>query len=130
MEKLDNKKNLKILLADDDEITATLLNRISTNEKWNLKIAKNGKELIEEMEIEEYDLILTDIQMPVMNGLEAIKIIRQNSKYDKLPIIVMSAFAMDDEIKIALKTGANGYIVKPISIGKLKEVVCLYIEEK
>ncbi len=122
-EKTEFKKNLKILLAEDDEISAKLLKFIAKKENWNLKTVANGKELLEELEKDNYDLVLMDIQMPIMDGLEATKIIRQNKKYDGLTIIAISAFAMAEEIVKAIKTGVNGYVVKPLTADSLKEVM-------
>ena len=122
-ERVDLGRTLKILLAEDDKNSKTLLNFIVSKEKWILKTVSNGKELIEELEKDNYDLILVDIQMPVMNGLEATKIIRQNTKYDKMPIIAVSAFALEEEIEKAMKIGINGYVTKPIEAKQLKEVV-------
>jgi len=117
-------KNLKILLAEDDKNSVELMEIISKKEMWYLKSVADGEKLIEELENEKYDLILMDIQMPKMNGLQALEIIRANSKFDRIPIIVVSAFAFDEEIKSAIIRGADAYLSKPIRVEKLVELVC------
>jgi len=122
-EKLDFKSSLKILSADDNKVSQALLKVIAQKENWNLKSVSNGKELLEALEKNSYDLILMDNQMPVMDGLEAIKLIRENKKHDKLPIIAVSAFALEEDIENMLKAGINGYVTKPLTTEQLKEVV-------
>lgn len=101
-----------------------LLAEIAKQENWNLKIVSNGKELIIELDQGHYyDIVLMDIQMPIMNGIDTTTFIRSNSKYDHLPIIAMSAFAMNENIDLAMASGINGYITKPFSIKHFKEVV-------
>ena len=117
-------KNLKILLAEDDKSSVELMELISKKEMWYLNAVSDGEKLLEELEKDDYDLILMDIQMPKMNGLQAIEIIRANAKFDKIPIIVISAFAFDDEIKSAIIRGADAYLSKPIRVEKLVELVC------
>ncbi len=122
-EKLDFKRSFKILSADDNKVSQALLKVIAHKENWNLKSVSNGKELLEELGKNSYDLILMDIQMPVMDGLEATKLIRENKKHDKLPIIAVSAFALEEDIENTLKAGINGYVTKPLTTEQLKEVV-------
>ncbi|HBD96007.1 MAG: hypothetical protein A2015_16540 [Spirochaetes bacterium GWF1_31_7] len=123
IEKSNIKKHLKIISAEDDSISQKLLSLIADKENWILKLVSNGKELFEELKNDSYDIILTDIQMPVMNGLEATKLIRQNKNYDTIPIIAISAFALEEEIEKALKAGINAYVTKPISSDKLKTII-------
>lgn len=113
-----NLKGKKILIAEDDNINFRLLEALI--KKTNAKIlrASNGREVIEIVEREKgIDLVLMDIKMPVMNGYEAIRLIRQMSC--SIPIIAQTAYAMGDEVKIAMDAGCNYYITKPINHGEL-----------
>ena len=86
-------------------------------EHRNADVVQNGLEVINSLKEEHYDLILMDIQMPTMDGLEATKIIRDpdsNIPYHDIPIIAMTAHAMQEDRKKCLDSGMNGYISKPI----------------
>jgi CheY-like chemotaxis protein len=68
-----------------------------------------------------------DMQMPVLNGLDATQIIRTNTKFDQIPIIAVSAFAFEENIKEMLKAGANDYLTKPMKKGDLIEKINQWI---
>ena len=93
-----------------------------------LDVAGDGVEAVELMKnakAGQYDLILMDIQMPVMNGYEATRQIRalENPEIANIPIIAMTANAFDEDKKEALEAGMNGHIAKPIDISMMKEVL-------
>ncbi|MGA1868708.1 MAG: response regulator [bacterium] len=115
-------KGLKILLAEDNAVNQKLVEKLLQKFGCEIDMAWNGKEAIEKSEIKQYDIILMDIDMPVMNGLEAAKIIHNNINKE-LPIIALTSNA-ETEIKERGKTLAvvmNDYIQKPVSIQSLKE---------
>lgn len=117
VEKLESPKidnTIKIISAEDIEINQILLESIFKPKGWELTKVYNGKELIEKLEKGNYDVILMDIQMSEMNGFDATKEIRKNKKYDKIPIIGVSAYALEEDIKKALISGMNDYISKPL----------------
>jgi len=82
-------------------------------------IAKDGHEAIKMISEKSYDLVLMDIQMPNMDGLQATKVIRNELLITDLPIIGLSANAHDDDLKKGLASGMNGYLTKPIDADKL-----------
>ncbi len=82
----------------------------------------NGIEVINELEKNEYDLVLMDVQMPEMDGLEATEHIRKVMK-SNIPIVALSASSFEDELKKCLAFGMNAYIVKPIDIVKLSDII-------
>ena len=119
-EKTDDKK-LKILAAEDDEISGLLLKKFSKNLNWQITLSRNGRELLEAFRREDYDLILMDVNMPIMDGLQASKEIR---KLDiEIPIIGISAFASPSDIRICLEAGMNETVSKPIDFKLLKDTV-------
>ncbi len=108
------KEKLKIISAEDVEINQILLEKIIKSEDNVFKKVYNGKELLEALEEEDYNLVLMDIQMPILNGIEATKLIRQHEKHKHIPIIGLSAYAFEENIEKMYEVGINDYISKPI----------------
>jgi PAS domain S-box-containing protein len=125
---LKKDKIIKIISAEDVEVNQMLLEKIFKKYDWEMTKVYNGQALIEAIEKESYDIILMDIQMPKMNGYEATKAIRSNKNYDEIPIIGLSAYAFDEDIKKALLLGMNDYISKPIDIEKLIEKIVKWVK--
>lgn len=126
-------QGLNFLAAEDNEINAEILSEILASEGAGCEILENGRLVLErfmESEEGEFDAILMDVQMPVMNGYEATRAIRQlpREDADKIPIIAMTANALVEDEKEALKAGMNVHLAKPIDIGMLKKVINRYIE--
>lgn len=109
----------KILLVEDEETNIKLISTIFKQLNLNFEIAENGSIGIDKFKSNIYDLIFTDIQMPVMNGFEFAEEIRKIN--NTIPIIATSAFAMESEINNALSKGFNSYITKPFSKQKIIE---------
>ena len=85
---------------------------------FEANLASNGLEAINELKANKYDLVLMDIQMPVMDGIEATKIIRsmESSENKDIPIIAMTAYASTEAKKLCLECGMNYYLAKPINV--------------
>lgn len=114
-DKTESSQNvIKILSAEDVEINQLLLSRILKDQNWEITKVYNGKELLTALTKDKYDLILMDIQMPEMDGIEATKNIKANPDYAQIPIIAISAYAFEENIKEIMKSGVNDYISKPI----------------
>lgn len=89
--------------------------------------AKTGKELLEIYKEQHADLILMDIKMPEMNGIDALKEIR---KFDtEIPVIMQSAYAFENDMESARQAGSNGFITKPINIKELKATLSSFLPE-
>jgi len=114
--KLDLSKFL-IYVAEDDSSSYLLIEELLMESKARLRRAKNGKELLNMIQIQKPDLILMDINMPVMNGYTAVTEIRK--QYPKLAIIAQTAYAMEEEQHKCIKYGCNDYIAKPINASLL-----------
>ncbi len=121
-------KNCKILLAEDNEINQEIVSGLLENSSIELDIAKNGKEAVEKFKKNRYTLILMDIQMPIMDGYEATKIIREIDK--NIPIIAITANAMKEDIKKSAKYGMNSHINKPIEVKELYEIILRYTPQE
>ena len=102
----------KILLVDDDIDLTELLAELLSLEGFNTHIVHNGQDALDELELQNYDLMLLDVMMPVLNGIETLKQVRQ--KYN-LPVLMLSA--RDDEIDrvLGLELGADDYLPKPFN---------------
>ncbi len=104
----------RFLLVEDNQINQLIAQEMLQSAGYTSDIAENGQVAIEMLEQKHYDLVLMDIQMPVMDGLTASKTLRKNPKFAKLPIIAMSAHAMTGDKQISLDHGMNDHITKPI----------------
>lgn len=115
-----------LLIAEDEEDNYRYLERVLKNTKAKLFWAANGSEVIELFKKINPDLILMDIKMPIKDGVEATKEIRQENKM--VPIIALSAYAFNHEIEEITKEGFNGYLVKPTSPAKLLSSISEFLK--
>ncbi len=118
----------KILLVEDNELNQEIAVEILQEEGFMMDVADDGMVAVEKLKEAvpgQYDLVLMDIQMPILNGYEATKQIRALNKpgISDIPIIAMTANAFDEDKKAALEAGMNGHIAKPIDIPKLMEIL-------
>jgi PAS domain S-box-containing protein len=120
----------KILLVEDSEMNKKLASVYLAKMGYHVETASNGAESIETLKQQRFDLVLMDIQMPIMNGIEATKIIRsgENPSIDhKVPIIALTANAMTQDRQICLNAGMNDYLSKPFKPEELQEVMEKYL---
>ncbi|WP_286232830.1 response regulator [Thalassotalea sediminis] len=104
----------KILLVEDNALNQQVVLGFLEETGVQIDIAENGQVAIDKLDSERYDLVFMDLQMPVMDGLTATKIIRANDQFTNLPIIAMTAHAMQEELDRCLNVGMNDYFTKPI----------------
>lgn len=118
-------EKLKMLLVEDDYVSQLLVKGISKNADWDLSVASNGKEALQILEGSRFDVILMDIQMAEMSGIELARIIREKEKSTGLhiPIIATTAYAMEQDRIDIMDAGMDGYVSKPINITELKEII-------
>lgn len=112
-----NESPKKILLAEDDKINIFLMERLLIPLKFELVLAMNGKEAVEKFEQSTFDLILMDLYMPIMDGFEATKRIRELSHTP--PIIVISAARLDETL-LKQEIGNDYFMSKPLEVIKFK----------
>jgi len=113
-----------VLLVEDIEINQMVAAGILEDSGAEVIIANNGEESITKVDQHpEIDIVLMDVQMPVMDGFEATRRIRSTKKHDNLPILAMTANAMDQDVALCLEVGMNGHISKPIDAQLLVEKI-------
>jgi CheY-like chemotaxis protein len=116
-----SKKNQKILLAEDNPVNQQLMQVLLKKMGYEVALVDNGKLAVEAMEKDSYDIILMDIQMPEMNGLDATRSIRQ--KGFKTPVIAITANALKGDREQCLEAGCDDYLPKPIDKYDLEEMI-------
>ena len=116
----ENKQAFHILLAEDEEINRTLAVELLGHEGWRVSTANNGKEVLDALKNNHFHLILMDIQMPEMDGLEAVRIIREQEEGERIPVIALTAHVMAADRQKCLKAGMDGYVEKPINMDVLR----------
>ena len=127
---LDAHKGKRLLLVDDDIRNLYSLSAVLEESGFEITTAGTGVEALETLEGEErFDLILMDVMMPEMDGLEAMKRIRNDSRYKHLPIIALTAKAMRDDRARCIEAGANDYMSKPVDPSKLKAIVGMWLRQ-
>lgn len=117
----------RILLVEDNSLNQQLATELLTDAGLRIDAANNGSEAIEALCRREYDLVLMDVQMPVMGGLEATQIIRRNLAWRRLPIVAMTAHAMQGYREECLAAGMNDYLSKPYNTAELFAILLRWI---
>jgi PAS domain S-box-containing protein len=123
---------LHVLLAEDNAVNQRLAVRLLEKRGHSVKVAANGREALEAMEKERFDLVFMDVQMPEMDGLEATIAIREKEKSSGLhqPIIALTAHAMKGDREKCLDVGMDGYLTKPIRPPELEEILEEYVARR
>ncbi len=118
---------LKILVAEDNSINIQVARYIVSPLASEIKFVINGQEAVNEYQTGNYDIILMDVKMPVMDGYEATKTIRkiekENGRGERIPIIAMTANNMYEEIQECLSIGMDGFLPKPFMTDDVKSVI-------
>lgn len=113
-------KGLKVLVAEDQAFNRKLIKLLLKNCGCEADMVENGQQVIEKLKENKYDLVLMDLMMPVMGGLEAAEVIRRDINKE-IPIIALSAAAMKEDQQRAVEAGMNDFLAKPIVAEQLKE---------
>lgn len=126
----EKKDTVKILLVEDYKHSQIIVTRLlKKNNFESIVVVENGLQALEQVQQQKYDLILMDMQMPVMNGFEATQKIRELDNYKDTPIIALTAFAMKGDREKCLEAGATDYIPKPIDSQEFIEKVKYYTDK-
>lgn len=120
----DKKLTKSILIVEDSTTTRALIRAvIEEMGDFNTVEAGSGFEALKILPTQEFDLVITDINMPDINGLELISFIKNNPKYGHLPLIIVSTERSEEDKKRGIALGAMAYITKPFKAYELQEVI-------
>lgn len=125
-EAIELPEGLSILLVDDKTVNQKVASMMLMSLKAKVSVCSNGQEAVDQLKNNKYDIILMDIQMPIMNGIEATKIIRNELKLTT-PIIALTANAMEEDKVLYKNAGMDGHLSKPISINSIKKSLIKYV---
>jgi CheY-like chemotaxis protein/HPt (histidine-containing phosphotransfer) domain-containing protein len=122
-------RQARLLLVEDNAVNQRVVLAMLRKKDYKIDVANNGQEALDKMEraAEMYNLILMDVQMPVLDGLETTRSIRRNAKWNNLPIIAMTAHAMIGDRERCLQAGMNAYVSKPVQQAGLIAVIEQYL---
>ena len=124
---LISRRGAKILLAEDNRINQEVTSQLLDALGMFVEVADNGQRALEMVRANRYDLILMDVQMPLMDGLQATAAIRLLPDQDRLPIIALTANAFDEDRRKCLSAGMNDHLAKPISPEKLYSILVTWL---
>jgi len=124
----DIKVKAKILVVDDQTGVRRLLFEVFNEEGYEVEIAVNGQEALDKIKTVMPDLILLDMKMPGMNGLETLHEMKKTN--DSIPVIMMTAYGELEIVAEATKLGIKEYVTKPFDINELRETVIKLIAEE
>ncbi len=123
---------VRLLIVEDDTINQKVLANILKVSGMDITFADNGRIAVNTLKEsdEPFDLVLMDINMPVMDGYTATEEIRKDARFDTMPIVAFTALALESEREKIFKCGMNAYLTKPLNIGKLYTVFEMYLKER
>jgi len=126
----ESRRKLKVLLAEDNAVNRKLAERLLEKEGHTVTVAMDGLEAVAAVEAGEYDVVLMDVQMPLMSGLEATAAIREKERRTgkHVPIVAMTAHAMKGDAERCLEAGMDDYVSKPIQPARLMEALARVAE--
>lgn len=124
--------NRSLLVVDDSatfrQLLCMSLARVDGISSSNITEASDGAEALNKVKERHFDLVLTDINMPNMTGLEFLDKVRNELHQNELPIIIITTKGADDDVNAGMQLGANGYLSKPVSMMQLKDLIKNYLK--
>ena len=113
---MNSKKDEKILVCDDDDTLRVTMERLLTKQGYKVTAVSNGKAALEESGKASYDIIVLDVRLPDMDGIEVLKTIKEIYGVRPIAVIVVTGFASEDAPVEALRLGASDYLIKPFDM--------------
>ncbi|MEJ2246097.1 MAG: response regulator [Acidobacteriota bacterium] len=119
----------KVLVVDDNPISRELIREVLENSDLIVVEAENGEEALNMIMLERPDLVLLDIQLPVFDGYEVLRRVRSDPRLGKLPVIALTAYAMQQDREKALAAGFDDYVTKPIDTAAMRVRVQMILDD-
>lgn len=113
----------RILVVDDNPVSRELIREVLDFPDLEIIEAADGGEAFQKISTEMPDLVLLDIRMPVQNGFDVLRLIRQDPRFNRILILAFTAFAMREDRQKALDAGFDGYVTKPINAADLRKQI-------
>jgi len=114
---------MKLLIVDDDKTTRKLIGLYLKGKGYEVVSAENGLDALEKLGTENINLVVTDMNMPYMDGIELTKTLRSDANLKDMPVIMITTEADNDEMKKAFDAGVNDYLIKPTNADKINESI-------
>ncbi|MEA3418615.1 MAG: response regulator [Campylobacterota bacterium] len=123
-------KGASILIVDDNMVNQKVLTNILDKSGIEITLANNGEEAVDQVmaDQKQFDLVLMDIYMPVMDGYTATQKIRDTGRFNHLPIVAFTAFVLDSEVEKVFSSGMNAFLHKPLNLGKLYNIFKMFLD--
>ncbi len=123
--------NMKILVVDDFQVMRkVVMTCLEQLEFTNVAEATDGLEALEKLRAEPFDFVITDWEMPNLSGIELLKAIRADQALQRIPVLMVTAEGLQENIIEAIRAGVNNYIVKPIDVDALREKMHKIFDEQ
>ncbi len=125
----NSHRKLTVVIADDDDGNRQLFSAYLNDLDWNLIFAENGQEAFEKVQLHKPDLVLADLRMPIMDGLELTRKLRADKVFYNLPVILITADALDETEALARKHGVSDFLTKPVRKTKMLDSIFSLIKD-
>ncbi len=119
--------NKHVLIVDDSPTVRKFVSVSLSMQGFSVVVACDGMDALEKLPQSKFDLVITDLNMPNMDGFELIKALRENADYKDLPVIILTSLGDEANKEQGAKLGVNSYVVKPFSLEKIQYEVSKYV---
>ena len=114
---------MRVLTIDDSRTILAMLRHTLTAAGYEVVAAEDGQQGLDKLENEDFDVVITDVNMPVMDGIEFIRRVRASGRYQSLPILILTTETSQEKRDLGKEAGGTGWIVKPFDPAKLINVI-------
>ncbi|HHN64584.1 MAG TPA: response regulator [Nitrospirae bacterium] len=120
---------MRILVVDDDSVTRKLLGMYLKSKGYEVTYAENGLDALEKLGQTDVNIVLTDLNMPYMDGIEFTRSMKKEPLYSHIPVLMVTTEADKDEKERAMQAGADAYLVKPVTADQINETVRMLLKK-